>query len=684
MGTGTRKQPAKRSTNRTRITKKKAKSEPRPKGYDDLRREELLALLEERDRLESGGLRLAYTGQTPPWQIVRRVQPRCQRIEKRLCTGDEEYQAMNLVMEGENLQAMVSLYKYRGQIDLGLTDPPYNTGQDFRYNDRWDEDPNDPDLGQLVPEDDGSRHSKWLRFMTPRIWMMREMIRPGGVFAICIDHRELYRLGILLDQIFGEGNRLGVINWQKSYAPRNDKTHLSSATEYVLVYAKNDDRAATGLLPRTETMNARYKSSDGDPRRWKESDITAPGASTHPGMLYAIQSPFTGELHYPSEGRCWGAEKKRMKNFLEAWGPKYVEKELDDGMKKALVIKGAPLSGDDGFDPKNKILTKARRAAEKILKAGNWPEAYWGAAGQGVFAMKRYLEDVKQGMVPTTYWAADDYDVPFEIENSSWGYKQSGHSQTGVNELNDIVGKGHGFETVKPLKLFKKIIQLWCPPDGVVLDPFAGSGTTGHAVLDLNHRTEASRRFILIEQGRPDRGDSYARGLTAERVRRVIRGERAKGQARKEKRAQALDGGFRFTRLTDKIDGEAVLALEREEMVDLLLTTHWDQNERAGSHLRRLPAGAHEFLFAVTGRGEGFFLVWHHPDRPSILNRQSFRAIVDEAKAANLKSPYHVYARICTYSGPNIEFYQIPDRILEKIGFNAATEPFNTRMEGNS
>jgi adenine-specific DNA-methyltransferase len=109
-----------------------------------------------------------------------------------------------------------------------LTDPPYNTGEDFRYNDKWDKDPNDPELGELVPKDDGSRHSKWLRFMTPRIWMMREMLKPGGVIAICIDHREVYRLGMLMDEIFREENRVGIINWQKSYAPRSQK-HMSTA-----------------------------------------------------------------------------------------------------------------------------------------------------------------------------------------------------------------------------------------------------------------------------------------------------------------------------------------------------------------------------------------------------------------------------------------------------------------------
>ena len=298
------------------------------RDYESYSREELLTLLRNRDADEAGGLRLHYKGQTPPWRIVRRVQPRRQKIEQKLSFGQESDQAANLIVEGDNLHAMVSLYKYRGQVDLVLADPPYNTGGDFRYNDKWDEDPNDPDLGALVPAEDGSRHSKWLRFMVPRLWAMREMLRPGGVLAICIDHRELFRLGMVLDEMFGEANRVGIINWQKSYAPRNDQKHLSTATEYVLVYSKALNRAKTGLLPRTEAMNARYLSRDGDPDRWKPGDLTAPGDTSHPTMVYAIQSPFTGSMHYPSDGRHWASERRRMKAWLEAWGSKYIERDL--------------------------------------------------------------------------------------------------------------------------------------------------------------------------------------------------------------------------------------------------------------------------------------------------------------------------------------------------------------------
>src|SRR5207253_2031599 len=121
--------------------------------------------------------------------------------------------------------------------------------------------------------------------------------------------------------------------------------------------------------------------------------LTAPGGSTHPGMLYALQSPFTGLLHYPSPGRCWGSEKRRIKEWLETWGSTYVEKDLGDEKPKALVIKGAPLPGEKGFKPGNQVLKKSRVAAEKIRDSGIWPPAHWRDQGQGTFGMKKYLEN---------------------------------------------------------------------------------------------------------------------------------------------------------------------------------------------------------------------------------------------------------------------------------------------------
>lgn len=660
--------------------------------YEQLPRSALIRLLQQYDGalLDAGkdGIVMSYTGRTAPWQIIRQVKPKLCRIIKKLSVGEEKAQCENEIWDGENLSAMVTLYKHRGQVDLILTDPPYNTGEDFRYNDKWDKDPNDPDLGELVPKDDGSRHSKWLRFMTPRIWMMREMLKPGGVIAICIDHRELYRLGMLMDEIFKEDNRIGIINWQKSYSPRSDNKGLSTATEYVLVYAKDGDKAKTGLMERTEAMNARYRNQDNDPDEWKSGDAAGPKAATHRKMVYAIQSPFTQAMYYPPEGSCWRSEKKNMHAWLEAWGSEYEEKWIDDGNEflekgkpvqvKALVLKGIKFKqGKPVRDPK--IAASARSLAMKRLEAGTWPPLYFGLTGDTGPQLKRYLKNVKKGKVPMTYWADEDYGAPLIISSQSWNHAESGHSQTGVTELDEVVGKGHDFKTVKPLRLIKKIIQIWCRPEGVILDPFAGSGTTAQAVLELNAEAGTNRRFILIEQGNTDKGDHYVKTLTAERIRRVISGEWASGKR------PPIPGGFRFIELKrEKIDAEAVNALAREEMIDLLLTSYWDKAERAKSYLRRLPVGQHQFLFAVNPKDEGFFLVWQAADKPSVLNREVFRQIVAEAKAAKLGSRYHVYASIAPYTGAGIEFYKIPDKVLEHIGFNPRSDAFNNEADADA
>jgi adenine-specific DNA-methyltransferase len=643
-------------------------------SYDELSREELIHALNRRDAEEAGGLRLHYKGQSLPWRIVRMVKPRRQKIEPKLCVGSEEDQACNLIVEGENLQAMVSLYKYRGQVDLIIADPPYNTGRDFRYNDRWDSDPNDPDLGPLVSAEDGSKHSKWLRFMVPRLWAMKEMLRPSGVLAVCIDHRELYRLGMVLDDVFGESNRLAVINWQKTTS-KSDASHVAITTEYVLVYAKDKDRATTAKVERSEKADRRFgKNVDNDPLPWKQDNFTAKSGTIKSN--YAIQSPFTGEMHYPGN-RFWGRSKKNMKTAAEEWAVEYEECDLSDGKGAALVLKGWKPS-----DPKGnaKIIEAAKKAATKRLKAGCWPILYWGVDGLQKPVKKLYEHVVQRGGVPQTFWADDD-DAAVELGPMSWGHDQSGRSRDGVEELTAIVGPNHKFETVKPLRLVTKIISLWCPPGGIVMDPFAGSGTTAHAVLELNAEAGASRRFILVEQGRPERGDPYARTLTYQRVSRAISGERVDKTGAVSKTATPLPGGFRYSKLMLAVDADAVLALEREEMLDLLLTSHWDQSERASSHLRRLPAGQHAHLFAVSARGEGFFLVWSGPNKPSVFDRATFKGIVEEAKAEGLSPPYHVYARTSIYPGPNIEFYQIPDRILDKLGFNDTTQPYSSAAE---
>lgn len=638
----------------------------------DLTRDQLLEVLEANSE---GGIRINFAGKSSSRRLARLVRPRITRNGPKLGHGTPDDRARNLLIEGDNLQSMVTLYRERGLVDLVLTDPPYNTGNDFRYNDRWDDDPNDPGMGEFVAEDDGARRTKWMRFMWPRLQMMKSMLKSSGVLAICIDHRELFRLGQMLDELFGEANRIAIINWQKSYAPRNDNKHVSTATEYVLVYAKDASKARTGLLDRTEAMNSKYANPDNDPKGlWRPDNASAGKGRQNQGMVYAIQSPFTGELHYPPPTRCWAMAQTALLKTLHEWGVKYELKSLNDDDVRSELLS---ISTDELKPAKAVVLAEPLKAAQKKalrrLADGNWPRIYFGLNGQGRPTPKRYFEEVKKGVVPMTYWSEDDYEIPEELGAVSWEHEASGHSQTGIRELDAIVGPNHGFATVKPLQLFQKILQLWCPPGGLVLDPFAGSGTTGHAVLAGNYLSDAGRRFILIEQGRPERGDSYAQTLTANRLRRACTGEWAGGVG------TPLGGGFSYVHLGKKVDATALLRMEREEMLDTVVGSHFDANRRRGSQLVRVDGTPpHKYLIARNSDDEGFFLVWDGPDKNTDFTEEVYEACAEEAIAANLKpSPYHVYARLYRYQTDGVRFYQIPDRILSDFGLDMRSEPFN-------
>jgi len=582
-----------------------------------------------------------------------------------------------MVIEGDNLQSMATLYRERGQVDLILADPPYNTGKDFRYNDKWDTDPNDPGLGEIVPKEDGARHTKWMRFMWPRLQMMKSMLKPGGVLAICIDHRELFRLGAILDdpEMFGSDNRLAIINWQRAATRRNDKKQsgtggVSISTEYILIYAKQKEKATTGLESRG-AQDEDYKNPDNDPNGdWYGASPWAPGRATHQGMMYGVQNPFNGQIEYPPGNQCWANEKATVRAWLESWGSAYVERNIGDGFSDALILEGFGELGKDSNENREVLRISHLRAAKR-LSIKPLPELYFSKNGYGRPRKKTYLKRVKQGVVPTTFWL-DEFsdDEPLRIDAVSWPATESGTSELGARELSALVGQDHNFETVKPLKLFEKVIQLWCPPDGLVLDPFAGSGTTGHAVLSLNSRSNSERRFILIEQGRPEKGDPYARSLTALRLANVIRGLGASGGTKR------VPGGFRFVCLDRKVDAETLLAMERDELVDAIMASHYEPHrKRAGGLISVTDAGS-RYLVARNADNEGFFLVWDGPERNTNLTEEVYEGCASEAKAHGLKPIYHIYGRLYLFQTENVHFYQIPDRILQDFGLDLRSESY--------
>lgn len=189
-------------------------------------------------------------------------------------------------------------------------------------------------------------------------------------------------------------------------------------------------------------------------------------------------------------------------------------------------------------------------------------------------------------------------------------------------------------------------------------------------MLSLNQLQNATRRFILIEQGRPERDDSYARTLTANRIARVVPGDwtNCKGTS--------LGGGFEFRTLTKQVDAAALLQMEREEMVDTVVASYFDSSRRRGPSLVRFNDPSYVYLVAKNAGEEGFYLVWGGVDKNTDLTEDVYETCVVEGEKAALKPVYHVYARFNFFATEGVQFYQIPDRILADFGLDVRTESY--------
>lgn len=416
---------------------------------------------------------------------------------------DKDNGSDNMIIHGDNLLALKSLLpQYENGIDCIYIDPPYNTGnENWVYNDNV----NDPRimkwLGQVVGAEgeDLSRHDKWLCMMYPRLKLLQRLLSPKGVIFISIDDNEQATLKMLCNEIFGLDCFVANISWQRTYSPRNDSKGISAETEYILVYSKNPGWNPQ-KLPRTDKMNSVYKNPDNDYTLWRTSDAFAPSAATHQGMVYAIQHPITGEYIYPYKGACWPLEQSSMFEQVSEWAD-YEYKDLNDDEQRAAVC-GVPVETIRKGVKAIVLAEPIESSREKglaIIKRGQWPKFFFTKGGYGGIARKTYLDDSK-GKVVTNFW-------PFA---------EAGHTDGAKKELKNIFDD-KVFDTPKPSTLIERIIRISTGDDSVVLDSFAGSGTTAHAVLNLN-KAGGNRKFILVELG------DYADSTTAERVKRVIAG----------------------------------------------------------------------------------------------------------------------------------------------------------------
>lgn len=400
----------------------------------------------------------------------------------------------NLYIEGDNLQVLKLLREnYLGKVKMIYIDPPYNTGNDFVYNDDFSQTTGeymhnsgqeDEEGNCLVAntESNGRFHTDWLNMIYPRLKVAKDLLSEDGVIFISMDENEIDNLEKVGNEIFGEHNLVGKVIWERAFAPKNDAKYLSDSHDYIIAYARNINSFSIGLLPRTDEANARYKNPDNDPRGpWTPDNMTVKTYSA--SYDYEITTP-NGSIMSPPNGRCWFTSKERMQKLIE---------------------EGRVWFGNDG---------------------GNMPR------------LKRYLADVQQGMTPITIWK----------------YTEVGHNQEGRQEVKQLFdGKGY-FDGPKPLRLLNRIITIANTyRDSIILDFFSGSATTAHAVMQLNAEDGGKRKFIMVQlpEATDEKSEAYKAGykniceIGKERIRRA--GKKIKEDS--PLTTQDLDTGFRVLKL---------------------------------------------------------------------------------------------------------------------------------------
>jgi adenine-specific DNA-methyltransferase len=344
-------------------------------------------------------------------------------------------------------------------------DPPYNTGKEFIYPDKYSETLEtylaytgqiDDEGRRFATDTDagGRRHARWLNMMYPRLYLARNLLREDGVIFISIDDNEQANLKALCDLVFGEENFVNNIIWQKKYSPSNDAKWLSDNHDFILCYAANKEIWRPNLLERDEDALARYKNPDNDPRgNWKCSDLSVKSYSAHTD--YPITTP-SGRIVNPPTGGCWRVSKEKFEEMLKD----------------------------------NRI--------------------WFGHDGSNVPAIKRFLSEVKDGVTPLTLWT----------------YEEVGHNQTAKQELKALFKDSDMalFDTPKPTKLLSRILDIGSDADSIVMDFFAGCGSLADAVMQKNAADGGTRKCISVQLPERIEGEKVTvASISKERIRRAAK-----------------------------------------------------------------------------------------------------------------------------------------------------------------
>lgn len=555
------------------------------------------------------------------------------RVLERQYSYDEQGQhtedngSENMIIHGDNLEALKSLLpRYEGKVKCIYIDPPYNTGNEgWVYNDNV----NDPKirkwLGEVVGKEgeDLSRHDKWLCMMYPRLKLLYKLLADEGVIFISIDDNELYNLKAICDEIFGSNKFVANVIWQKTYSPRNDALSIPYETDNILVYSKTG-RWFPNKLERTAAMDERHNSPDNDPIPWQSGDASAAGAADHQGMVYAIQQPITGKLLYPASGRHWKDEQAVVLQRMNKWA-KYELRNIDDASVRAALcgISTESVRQDVMAVMLAQPLEEAAVQATARYDEGIWPEYYFTSKGKGGIRFKNHIKQ----------------DVGKSATNL-WFYGDVGHTDEAKKELKGIFSGVAPIETPKPRRLIERILHIAADSNAIILDSFAGSGTTAHAVLNMNKADGGNRKFILIEMM------DYADSITAERVKRVIQ-----GYGEDKKAVPGTGGNFSYYELGEPLMigdnlNEAVGTNKIREYIWFTETKENFQNPNADKPY---------YLGSTAQTGYYFF---YEPNRACVLDYKFLSTIT--VKADN----YVIYADRCAINTDDLQKFKV---IFKKI-----------------
>ena len=444
----------------------------------------------------------------------------------------------NVYIEGDNLDALKLLREtYLGKIQMIYIDPPYNTGGDFVYEDDFSKSTEEFQKQQGDYDDAGNRlvtnsdsngrfHTDWLNMMYPRLKIARDLLSDDGVIFISIDRNEFSNLKAICDEIFGASNFVNCISWQKTYSPKNNSNGIPDEVEYIMVYSRFDSWTPKRLA-RTAEMDSRFSNPDNDVGPWTSSDAFAPGAVSHQGMVYAIQNPFSGELIYPYVGGCWRYEQNEVLRIMNGWANYHLEDIHDDerrakicGITSDAVRKGVrAIMLSDSID-------ESRKIASAVLARGQWPKFYFTKNGKGGIRRKTYLENM-DGRMPTNLWL----------------HEEAGHNDEAKKALKKLFGGDSPFDTPKPVRLIKRMLDIATDKDAIILDFFSGSATTAEAVMQKNEEDGGSRRFILVQLPEASDSGEYQTlcDIGEERIRRAAHSL----SSSKPLTSSSLDLGFR-------------------------------------------------------------------------------------------------------------------------------------------